>query len=110
MRKLFVLLLAAIAGPLIAVCQKKNLDHSVYDGWQSIGDKYISNNGKWAVYTVNPQEGDGMLVVQATDNSYKRVIPRGYNAAITDDSRFVVFRIRPFFKDTREARIKKRTI
>ena len=107
--KQFVLLLAASASSFLAFSQKKPLDHSVYDGWQNIGDKYISNDGKWAVYAVNVQEGDGMLVVQATDNSYKKEIPRGYNAAITEDSRFVVFRIRPFFKDTREARIKKKT-
>ncbi|HSC38583.1 MAG TPA: hypothetical protein VLD19_11945, partial [Chitinophagaceae bacterium] len=107
--KLLILLLAAITGPVFVFCQKKPLDHSVYDSWQSIGDKFISNDGKFAVYTIVPQEGDGMLVVQATDNSYKKEIPRGYNAAVTDDSRFVIFRIRPFFKDTREARIKKKT-
>jgi len=109
MMKQLMLLLAATAGSFFAFAQKKPLDHSVYDGWQSIGDKYISNDGKWAVYTITPQEGDGTLVVQATDNSYKKEIPRGYNAAITEDSRYIVFRIRPFFKDTREARIKKKT-
>src|SRR5882762_11918347 len=107
--KLLILLLATIAGPVLVFCQKKPLDHSVYDGWQSIGDKFISNDGKFAVYTIVPQEGDGMLVVQSTDNSYKKEIPRGYNAAVTEDNRFVVFRIRPFFKDTRDARIKKKT-
>src|SRR4030095_7937518 len=35
-------------------------------------------------------------------------IPRGYNATITEDNKYVVFRIRPFFKDTRDARIKKK--
>ena len=35
-------------------------------------------------------------------------MPRGYNAVITEDSRFVIFRIKPFYKDTREARIKKK--
>ena len=32
------------------LAQKKPLDHSVYDGWQSIGERMISNNGKWIVY------------------------------------------------------------
>jgi dipeptidyl aminopeptidase/acylaminoacyl peptidase len=88
--------------------QKKPLDHSVYDGWQSIGERAISNNGKFVTYTVVPQEGDGMLVIQAADNSFKKEIPRGYGASISQDSRFVIFKIRPFFKDTREARIKKK--
>jgi len=90
--------------------QKKPLDHSVYDSWQSIGQKLISNDGRWVVYTIDPQEGDNELVIQstATDTSYKKTIARGYNALITEDSRYVIFRIKPFFKETREARIKKK--
>jgi dipeptidyl aminopeptidase/acylaminoacyl peptidase len=106
LRKLqFVFLLLISAA---ATAQKKPLDHSVYDGWQSIGERAISNDGKFVAYAVNPQEGDGTLVVQSTEGSYKREIPRGYNAAITDDSKFLVCRVRPLFKDTRDARIKKK--
>ncbi len=93
----------------ILIAQKKPLDHSVYDSWQSIGERMISNDGKWVVYTINPQEGDNELVIQstATDAKYKRTIPRGYSAVITEDSRYVVFKIKPLYKDTREAKIKK---
>ena len=81
----------------------------MYDGWQSIGERMISNDGKWVVYTVTPQEGDADLYIQATDGSnYKQQIPRGYNAVISEDSRYAIFRIKPFYKDTREARIKKK--
>ena len=88
--------------------QKKPLDHSVYDSWQSIGERMISNDGKWVVYTINPQEGDNELIIQSSDAQYKKAIARGYNAKITEDSRFVIFKIKPFYKDTREARIKKK--
>jgi dipeptidyl aminopeptidase/acylaminoacyl peptidase len=88
--------------------QKKPLDHSVYDGWQSIGQKLISNDGKWVVYTIDPQEGDNELVIQSSDANYKKTVARGYNALITEDSRYVIFRIKPFFKETRDARIKKK--
>jgi len=88
--------------------QKKPLDHSVYNGWQHIGERMISNDGKWVVYTVDPQEGDNELVIQSADAQYKKLIPRGYSALITEDSRYVVFKIKPFFKDTREAKIKKK--
>ena len=90
------------------IAQKKPLDHSVYDSWQSIGQKLISNDGKWVVYTVDPQEGDNELVIQSSDAVYKKTVARGFNAIITEDSRFVVFKIRPYYKDTREARIKKK--
>jgi len=106
MKRLFLLFLAA---PLHLFAQKKPLDHSVYDGWQSIGERMISNNGKWVVYTVTPQEGDADLFIQSTDGTnYKKQIPRGYNAVVTEDNRFVIFKIRPLHKETREARIKKK--
>ena len=89
--------------------QKKPLDHSVYDGWQSIGERKISPDGKWVVYTVNPQEGDGKLVIQSANGAYSKTIDRGYNATIVADNKFLVFRVKPFFKDTREARIKKKS-
>jgi dipeptidyl aminopeptidase/acylaminoacyl peptidase len=88
--------------------QKKPLDHTVYDAWQHIGERMISNDGKWVVYSVDPQEGDNELVIQSSDAKYSRRIPRGYNALITEDNRFVVFKIKPLFRDTREARIKKK--
>src|SRR5882757_62904 len=89
--------------------QKRPLDHAVYDGWESIGERSLSPDGKYLVYTITPQEGDGRLVIRSTETGYAKEIPRGANAVITQDSRRVVFQIRPFFKDTRDARIKKKT-
>jgi dienelactone hydrolase len=95
--------------PLVSPAQKKPLDHSVYDGWQSIGERMISNNGKWVVYTVTPQEGDATLYIQSSGSeAYKKSIARGYNAVITEDSRFAVFKIKPLYQQTREARIRKK--
>ncbi|HEV7332950.1 MAG TPA: prolyl oligopeptidase family serine peptidase [Flavisolibacter sp.] len=106
MKKLLVLFLLT---PLCLLAQKKPLDHSVYDGWQSISERLLSNNGKWAVYVVSRQEGDATLFVQSTkDTAIKIGVPRGYNAVVTDDSRYVVFKIKPHFNETREARIKKK--
>lgn len=95
--------------PVISNAQsKKPLDHSVYDGWQSIGVKMISNDGKWTAYTVTPQEGDATLVVRSLENGREISVPRGVSPVITEDSRFVVFTIKPFFKDVRQGRIKKK--
>ena len=95
--------------PFLSIAQnKKPIDHSVYDQWQSVQAPQISNDGKWVVYMVNPQEGDGELMIQSTDGKYKKQVPRGYNSIISQDSRFVIFKIRPLFKDTRDARIKKK--
>lgn len=107
MRKYFLAATVLLASYFVHA-QKKPLDHSVYDGWQSIGERLISNDGKWVVYSIDVQEGDNELVIQSSDAKYKKIIARGYNAVITEDSRFAVFRIRPFYKETRDARIKKK--
>lgn len=88
--------------------QKKPLDHTVYDQWESIGRRAISNDGKWIVYNVDVQEGDNNLVIQSSDLSHKTIIPRGSNAVITEDNRFVILAIKPFYKNTREEKIKKK--
>ncbi|HNU13998.1 MAG TPA: S9 family peptidase, partial [Chitinophagaceae bacterium] len=108
MEKKTLLLLIYLLSVVFVFGQKKPLDHSVYDGWQRIGERMISNDGKWVVYTIDPQEGDNELVVQSSDGQYKKTIARGYNAMITEDSRYTIFRIKPFFKDTRDAKIKKK--
>ena len=94
--------------PLLIQAQKKPLDHSVFDGWQSIGERMISDDGNWVAFTVTPQEGDADLIIKSTNSGYEKRIPRGYNVLITPDSRFLVFRIRPLFRETREARIRKK--
>src|SRR6186713_345387 len=118
MKPIIVFCLLALSLPGWA--QKKPLDHSVYDGWQSLGERMISPDGRTVVYSVNPQEGDGVLVIErplaaarrdsgrGTGSTAKWEIARGYNALITNDSRWVLGRIRPLFKDTREAKIKKK--
>ncbi len=88
--------------------QKKPLDHSVYDGWQSIGERMITSDGKRVAYTVMPQEGDGELIVQQPQSGFRKSIARGYNAAFTFDDSFLIGKIKPLFQDTRQAKIKKK--
>lgn len=108
MKQQLLYILAGLLCCTTVFAQKKILDHRVYDSWQSIGERAISNNGTYALYTVNPQEGDGVLVVQYTDGRMVREIPRGYNMAFSADSRFAVFSIKPTYAETREARMKKK--
>ncbi|WP_114791600.1 prolyl oligopeptidase family serine peptidase [Niabella yanshanensis] len=107
MKKL-ILLLAMLAGVITCIAQKKPLDHSVYDSWQSIGKTIISNNGQWVAYIITVQEGDDELVVQSTVNNSKTVIPRGYEAGFTSDNATLIFKVKPLFQDIRNAKIKKK--
>ncbi|MEN0054607.1 MAG: prolyl oligopeptidase family serine peptidase [Mucilaginibacter sp.] len=110
MRKTLLLLLSALFS-LNAFAQKpskKPLDHSVFDGWQSIDNQYISNDGKWVSYVIKKQQGDNELVIANTKNSSKLKIPRADTTCFSNDSRFITFLIRPFYKDIRQAKIKKK--
>jgi dipeptidyl aminopeptidase/acylaminoacyl peptidase len=109
MKKL--LLPALLLFSLCAVAQKaskKPLDQSVYDGWQSITNEHISNDGKRIVYVIKPQEGDADLVITDSKNGSRLTIPRADTVRFTPDSKYAVFLIRPFYKDTRQAKIKKK--
>ena len=106
MRRILIVSCFFIVFP--AFSQKKPLDHTVYDSWQSIGEKSISSNGRLVAYAINPQEGDGVLILQQSDGKKLLEVPRGYLAKFTGDSRYLIFKIKPTFKQTRDAKIKKR--
>lgn len=109
MSKSIVLVLLLIVFPFISVLsQKKPLDHTVYDGWQSMGERGISNKGQWIFFAVNVQEGDGMLFVKDSTGKTVAEIARGYNAAFSIGQEHLVCRIRAPFAATREAKIKKK--
>ncbi|MEX6691068.1 prolyl oligopeptidase family serine peptidase [Danxiaibacter flavus] len=106
MKKLFIC--CALFTAFSVSAQKKPLDHSVYDGWQNISEKLISNDGRFIVYTITPQEGDALLVLQKSSGEKLVEIERGYNAAIAEDNSFVVCKIKPFYQKTRDAKIHKK--
>ena len=87
--------------------QKKPLDHSVYDAWQSVGSRLISNDGKWLGYYVDAQEGDGNLYLYSTINKTQQKFPRASKLFLTSDSKFAIFTVKPFYKDIKAVKDKK---
>ena len=92
--KHILLFLSIISSTTIIAQQKKPLTHDVYDGWKSVGERAISNNGKFVAYTIVPQEGDGLLVIHDVNTDKKKEIERGYGAVISQDNAFVFFKIK----------------
>lgn len=45
-------------------CSKKELDHTVYDSWQSIRETSFHPQGKYIIYAIVPQEGDGRFIIR----------------------------------------------
>lgn len=91
-----------------AHAQKKPLDHTVYDSWQSISYPYISKSGKFVLFQVSPQEGDNQLFLKTKENKELVQISRGYNGKLTDSENHLVSLIKAPFAVTRDAKIKKK--
>jgi dienelactone hydrolase len=119
------LVLCLAAAPLAAqTASKRALTQADWDRWRSISSPTLSNDGRWAVYTLIPLVGDGELVIRATQGATEYRVPRGYlgrpnnipgglrgpgggtgesepatppaaPAQITDDSRFVLVSVQP---------------
>ena len=103
------LILAALLVTLPAPAQKKALDHSVFDAWESVSQTVISPSGNVISYVVQPQEGDGNLYFRVMGKKGREiVIPRGYKATILDNDSYAVCLIKPEFQKTRQAKIKKK--
>jgi hypothetical protein len=77
MKRLFPLAIA-FATPLFAQTSKKVLTQADWDKWKSINAPALSNDGKWAVYTLIPQVGDGELVIRSTSGTTEYHVPRGF--------------------------------
>ena len=67
MKKLFSILGLTLA--ITSFGQKKVLDHSVYDSWQSIREVVYQPQGKFISYVIAPQEGDAVLVINDRVNN-----------------------------------------
>ena len=91
-----------------SVPPKKALDHSVYDSWKEITYKELTPDGTSAVFTINPQDGDGKVVFYNLKSNTQDSIHRASDIALTFDSKFAVFKIKPQQKVVKELRRQKK--
>lgn len=106
----FMMLLAFFFGIHATTwAQKAPLNHDVYDDWQSYRKRSISDDGKWIIYNVNPQEGDANLYLQESfKKKEKQKFHRATNAQILHGDKHLVFNIKPFYKDIKADRVNKK--
>lgn len=106
MKNFLLVLLLLVGANLFAQKQaKKTLTIDDFAAWKTIVNPLISNNGKYVVYELNPQKGDGNLII--VHNNSSDTIPRGKNAKIGSNSDFAVFNIKQTEKQIRKAKIEK---
>lgn len=94
---------------LAQVTGKRPLDHSVYDGWNTIQGEALSPDGRWVMYTLAPQDGgDVTLIVKSLNSDSEFKITQGTAARFTDDSQFVLFLIEPTEEEVKQAKKEKK--
>jgi hypothetical protein len=106
-RRLFpILILGFLATPLAA---QRPLDLAAFDRWRTIEQETLTRNGQWVAYVLQPDRGDGELVVRATGGATEYRVPRGRNPEFSPDGGWVVFMIAPQLDSVEAAkRAKKR--
>lgn len=118
---LLLLFLAGLSGSVIAqkkakktapppppAVVKKPLTHDVYDFWKDIPERVVSNNGQWFGYALNPQEGDGKVVLHNLTTNQADSVARGEGLKLSTDSEFAVFKIKPQLNLTKAAKRAKK--
>src|SRR6266581_2274637 len=78
----WLLLVAALISVSFAQ-GKRPLNHSDYDGWRSIVGQRLANDGKFVIYGLFPQEGDGEVVIRNLVTGKEQREPAGVRPAPT---------------------------
>jgi dipeptidyl aminopeptidase/acylaminoacyl peptidase len=93
---------------IFSFSQKIALDHSVYDQWESIRESIWQPQGQFICYSINPQEGDAVLIVKNIASKTELIISRGAQPVFTEDGNYLIAKIKPSFNETRKAKIDKK--
>ena len=87
---------AAAQAPATAiVAAPKPITLDDYARFKRIAGASISNDGKWMLYTVTPNDGDGTLFVKSLDTATVHEIARGTGASFSDTSKWVGYFVAP---------------
>ncbi len=86
----------------------KAITHDVYDSWNAIQGVRLSDDGQWLAYTLQPQDGDGHLVVKNLATGAELRQPRGRDAQLAAGGRYVVFVVAPVKAEVDKAKKAKK--
>ncbi|HPR86164.1 MAG TPA: prolyl oligopeptidase family serine peptidase [Prolixibacteraceae bacterium] len=111
MKSFFSLLLLFCIGILTGVnaqvANKKPLTTNDFANWKVINNPIVSGDGRYVSYEVNPQKGNGVLIVKLAEGKKEDVLPRGYGASFSSESDFIVYKIKQPVDSIRAAKKKK---
>ena len=79
--------------------QKKALTVQDMMKFRQISEVVISENGRWAAYTLQPDRGDGTVEVRSTGGDKVFTVERGSRAAFSRDGRWLAALVKPAAAD-----------
>jgi dipeptidyl aminopeptidase/acylaminoacyl peptidase len=97
-RLVFLVVLGLAFVPLLMRAQSaapKPITLEDYAKIKRIAGAAISTDGKWMLYTVTPNDGDGTLCVKALDSDKVYDVPRGTGASFSDNAQWIGYFIAP---------------
>jgi len=106
--KILFLSLTLLINVGYAQTQKISFTHDVYDSWNDLINPLISANGQWVSYEVNPQDGNGNLLLVDLKSNNRKSFARGYKASISPVNDFIVYQVKPEKAVVRKAKIDKK--
>ncbi len=102
---LFVVLSQLMFSFSLLAQERIPLNPGVYDSWKNIDNQYISDDGNVVLFEINPQYGDGALIVRNIKNQSIDSVPRGYDAAMPANASFVACKIKTPLQTLRKAKL-----
>jgi dipeptidyl aminopeptidase/acylaminoacyl peptidase len=107
MKKISLLIAILILLHANIFAQKVPLDQTVYDGWKSLSAPAISDDGKWVLYEINPQQGDGWLYICNSLTGMKDSVFCATRATFSPDAKYIAYQIKPTYAETRKSKKNK---
>ena len=107
-KKTFAIALLSLFFVQISFSQKKQLDHTVYDDWKSLSITSVSDDGRFTVAIIRPQEGDSKLFIQDLKKKKNFEYNRISSYKLSPDGKHTVALLKAPFADTRQAKIDKK--
>lgn len=87
---------------------KRPLEHADVQRWRKIEQPRLSHDGRWTAYTLAPTtEGDPVLNLWEAATSKTTSFARATDAKFTEDSKFLIFRIKPALDTLKAQRRRK---
>ncbi len=92
---------------------KKTMDHDIFDVWNTIEKRMISNDGNWVVYSLTNEGRDPQLKLYHVPTKATKSFPRGVDAKISMDNQWLVFKIKQpidSLKNLKRKKVKKKNL